>query len=295
MISFIKRNLKDFRFRLKMKKYDFIFWFKKKFNIHCGSTRAVWVTKRYAFKFPRLKSWDYFFKGLGANQKERLHSKHAPSYFVPVLFSIPGLLVVMPACKPFGRNHPMVRCFMADLWHADNDDGGDVLNESFIARRYCEYIDENYAMYKGKPMCIDYGTYVRQDVNEGDFLKEMQWLQDKLDGKFEVVDEPEEIDDRVQVFGKSFQMDMELLDIPVFTANVEGKGRKLAHVVDDKQTHTSEQVLGTPRGGSGKSYHGLGDFPTPSRNISITGCTVQNPTAKDFLGPDWNKTGNATL
>lgn len=296
MISFIKRNLKDFKFRLKMKKYDFVFWIKKKLNIHCGSTRAVLVTKRYAFKFPRLKTLDQFFRGLSANQKERLHSKEAPEFFVPVLFSIPGLLVVMPACKPFGDNNPMVRAFLADLWHPDNDNSNNG-NGAWIARRYCEYINENYAMYKGKPMCIDYGTYVRADVNENDFWKEMEWLKDKLDGKFEatVVDESEEIDDRIQVFGKSFQMDMELLDIPVFTANVEGKGRKLAHVVDDKQTHPSEQVLGTPRGGSGKSYHGLGDFPTSPRNISITGCTVQDPTAKDLLGPDWNKAGNPAL
>lgn len=280
--------IKDAKFRVKMKKYDFVFWFKKKFNIHCGSTRAVLVTKRYAFKFPRLKSWDYFFKGLGANQKERLHSKHAPSYFVPVLFSIPGLLVVMPACKPFGRNHPMVRCFMADLWHANNDDGGDVLNESFIARRYCEYIDENYAMYKGKPMCIDYGTYVRQDVNEGDFLKEMQWLKDKLDGEFEVIDEPEEIDDRVQVFGKSFQMDMDLLDIPVFTANVENKGRKLAHELDGQQATLERQVSGTPGSSDSKSYQGLGDFPTTPRDVSFTGCTVSPAAHKDALGAKWH-------
>lgn len=293
MISFIKRNLKDFRFRVSMKKHELVFKLKKKLNIHCGSTRAVLVTKRYAFKFPRLRNWDQFFRGLSANQKERLHWKEAPDYFVPVLFSIPGLLVVMPTCKPFGENNPMVRAFMADLWFRDINEDKD--NQAFIARRYCEYINENYAMYKGKPMCIDYGTYVRADVNEQDFLKEMRWLVDKLDGKFEVIDEPEEIDDRVQVFGTSIQMDMELLDIPVFTANVEGKGRKLAHVVDGKQATAVEQAPGTTRSGSGKSYHGLGDFPTPSRNISITGCTVQNPTAKDILGPDWNKTGNATL
>lgn len=283
--------IKKIKFRIKLEKDSLVYRLKKRLNIHCGSTRAVLVTKRYAFKFPRLRSLDQFFRGLSANQKERLHWKEAPDYFVPVLFSIPGLLVVMPTCKPFGENNPMVRAFMADLWFRDINEDKD--NQAFIARRYCEYINENYAMYKGKPMCIDYGTYVRADVNEQDFLKEMKWLVDKLDGKFEVIDEPE--DDRIQVFGKSTQMDMELLDIPIFTANVESKGRKLAHVVDDKQTHTSEQVLGPSRSNSSKSYHGLGDFPTPSRNVSVTGCTFQNPKEKDFLFPDWNKTGNAAL
>lgn len=292
----LKIRFKTFRVNAKIRRYERRYKFCVRFNIKLGSTRAVWVTKRYAFKFPRIKSWDYFFKGLCANNKERICSKDAPTYFVPVLFSIPGLLVVMPSCKPFKRGNPLVRCFMADLWHPSNDySPDDPRDEAFVARRYCEYIEENYAMYKGKPMCIDYGTFIRSDVNEQDFLREMKWLADKLDGKFEVIDEPEEVSDRVQVFGKSFQMDMDLLDIPVFTANVENKGRKLAHELDGQQAALEGQVLGTPRGGSGKSYHGLGDFPTTPRDISITGCTVQNPTEKDFLGPDWNKAGNAAL
>lgn len=264
----LRARIKAAKFYIKMKKFELIYRFKKKLNIHCGSTRAVLVTKRYAFKFPRLKSLDQFFRGLAANQKEREYSKKAPDYFVPVLFSIPGLLVVMPALKPFGENNPMVRAFMADLWHPSNDNSNRA-NHAWLARCYCECINENYAMYKGKPMCIDYGTYIRADVNEQDFLKEMRWLVDKLDGKFEVIDEPEQSE--VQVFGKSFQMDMDLLDIPVFTANVEGKGGKLAHVVDDQQTTVEGQVPGQAVRDHHRGLLGLGNNPAPARIIQVTG------------------------
>lgn len=275
----LRARIKAAKFYIKMKKFDLIYQFKKKLNIHCGSTRAVWVTKRYAFKFPRLRSLDQFFRGLNANQKERLHWKEAPDYFVPVLFSIPGLLVVMPTLKPFGENNPMVRAFMADLWCRDINEDKD--NQAFIARRYCEYINENYAMYKGKPMCLDYGTYIRADVNEQDFLKEMKWLVDKLDGKFEVLNEPEQSE--VQVFGKSFQMDMDLLDIPVFTANVEGKGSELAHVMDGQQTEASRQVPGGATSNYHQGHHGLGDYHAPTRILQVTGCPL--PAQKKIFTP----------
>ncbi|QBZ70707.1 hypothetical protein pETSU_126 [Edwardsiella phage pEt-SU] len=284
--------IKNKKFLLRIKKDSLVYFLKKKLNIHCGSTRAVLVTKRYAFKFPRLKSLDQFFRGLSANQKERLHWKEAPDYFVPVLFSIPGLLVVMPTLKPFGENCPMVRAFMADLWHANNDNSN-TGNGAWIARRYCEYINENYAMYKGKPMCIDYGTYVRADVNEQDFLKEMKWLVDKLDGKFEVIDEPGQSE--VQVFGTSIQMDLELLDIPVFTANVESKGSELAHVVDDQQTTVEGQVPGQAT----RDYHrgrlGLGDYQAPTRIVQVKGYPLLDQ--KGAFAPTLTTiySGNATL
>lgn len=284
--------IKNKKFLLRIKKDSLVYDLKKKLNIHCGSTRAVWVTKRYAFKFPRLKTLDQFFRGLSANQKERLHWKEAPGFFVPVLFSIPGLLVVMPTLKPFGENNPMVRAFMADLWHPDNDNSNNG-SGAWIARRYCEYINENYAMYKGKPMCIDYGTYIRADVNENDFLKEMEWLKDKLDGKFEVIDEPDH--DRVQVFGTSTQMDLELLDIPVFTLRMENKGSELPPVVDGKQTQASGQVSGSGAGDYCEGHHGLGDYPITARGVSVKGCAL--PAQKKIFTPAINTVypGNTAL
>lgn len=300
MISLAKLRLsakawaKEMKFKYKMKKGDLVYKFKKKCNIHCGSTRAVVVTKRYAFKFPRLNSMDQFFRGLSANQKERLHWKEAPEFFVPVLFSIPGLLVVMPALKPFGDNSPMVRAFMADLWHRDNDNSNNG-NGAWIARRYCEYINENYAMYKGKPMCIDYGTYVRADVNEQDFLKEMEWLKDKLDGKFEVSPSDDEIEEVVQSDQKPYQICLELLDIPVFTANVEDKDCQLASVLDEKETPAVEQVVRGTGSNHCQGHHGLGDYPVTIRRISTKGCVL--PPQKKTFTPALVTTypGNPTL
>lgn len=268
--SSVKAWVKEKKFQYKMKKADLVYDFKKKCNIHCGSTRAVVVTKRYAFKFPRLNTLDQFFRGLGANQKERLHWKEAPEFFVPVLFSIPGLLVVMPRCKPFGDNSPMVRAFMADLWHRDNDNSNNG-NGAWIARRYCEYINENYAMYKGKPMCIDYGTYVRADVNENDFLKEMEWLKETLEGnlKGEVIDDPNQTADKV--FGTPTQMDLELLDIPVFTVQVEDKGSELSPVVDGQQAQAEGQVSRGTEGNHCQGRHGLGDYPVTIRGVQTQG------------------------
>lgn len=292
--SSVKAWLKEAKFKYKMKKGDLVYKFKKKCNIHCGSTRAVVVTKRYAFKFPRLNTLDQFFRGLGANQKERLHWKEAPEFFVPVLFSIPGLLVVMPALKPFGDNNPMVRAFMADLWHRDNDNSNNG-NGAWIARRYCEYINENYAMYKGKPMCIDYGTYVRADVNEQDFQKEMEWLKETLAENLGTLSSDDKIEEVVQSEQKPYQICLELLDIPVFTATVEDKGSSLAHDLDDKETPAVEQVVGGTGSNHCQGHHGLGDYPVTIRGISTKGCTL--PPQKETFAPTLVTTypGNTTL
>lgn len=203
------------------------------FNIHYGSTRAVVVTKRYAIKFPRLRNFDSFFKGLCSNEKERIYSSQAPDYFVPVLFAIPGLVVVMPRCKPFGGDNPMVRCFMADLWHPNNDQDNE---QAFIARRFCEYINNNYAMYKGKPMCIDYGTYIRPETNEADFNSTMFYLKAKtkqrvedLEGRSNAVDPQDAIVPWKQYMG---------------TVNHQVENGDIRDCVSDSTCQVKEQIPG---------------------------------------------------
>ena len=298
MVSFasLRSNAKAWgkkvKSQYKMKKYELIYNFKKKCNIHCGSTRAVVVTKRYAFKFPRLKDFDSFFKGLAANEKERTLSKEAPDYFVPVLFAIPGLLTAMPACKPFGEDSPMVRAFFADLFHPDNDERSNN-GQVYVARRMCEYINENYAMYKGKPMCIDYGTYLRAENNEKDFEDALFWMRVKLKEKLGIHDEP--VEEVVQSEQKPYQVCLELLDIPVFTANVENKGSTLAPRLDDVQTCVEGQVSGGTTGNRRKGHHGLGDDTFATRGIQIKGHPLR--TQKETFTPALSTIypGNAAL
>ncbi|MCM5689520.1 hypothetical protein CN140_02645 [Sinorhizobium meliloti] len=67
---------------------------------HNGATRTVILTRRYALKLPSFKSWRLFLQGLLANMQEREFGKAERDGLCPVLFSIPGgLLVVMPRCS----------------------------------------------------------------------------------------------------------------------------------------------------------------------------------------------------
>lgn len=66
-----------------------------------GATRCVLLTKRHAFKVPRLVSWRLFLCGLLANMQEREFSRAGWRELCPVLFSLPGgWLVVMPRAEP---------------------------------------------------------------------------------------------------------------------------------------------------------------------------------------------------
>lgn len=121
-----------------------------------GSTRIVILTKKFAIKIPRFGDMEYFISGMLSNLRERRLHKECPNYFCPVLFSIPGLLLVMPRVKTLEKAPTMVHAFMFDLFHDCNNRN----REAQIARGYCEYAYVNYGFYKGKVVAIDYGTYV---------------------------------------------------------------------------------------------------------------------------------------
>lgn len=62
-----------------------------------GACRAVLLTAKYAFKFPRFNSWQGFLWGLLSNRQEAVFSKTKDPRLCPVLFCLPlGFLVVMP-------------------------------------------------------------------------------------------------------------------------------------------------------------------------------------------------------
>lgn len=67
-------------------------------EIRRGSSRAVILTRRRAYKLPRLASYPAFLWGLLSNMRERERSGHPG--LCPILWSLPlGLLVVMPRCE----------------------------------------------------------------------------------------------------------------------------------------------------------------------------------------------------
>lgn len=62
-----------------------------------GFNRTVVLTRRYALKFPTLRSWRDFLFGLLNNQTEARVGRSGKPGVCPVLWSIPGgWLVVMP-------------------------------------------------------------------------------------------------------------------------------------------------------------------------------------------------------
>lgn len=62
-----------------------------------GATRMVLLTKRLAFKFPLVYSWDTFLSGLQANMQEAVFSATGWPELCPVIFAVPGgFLNVMP-------------------------------------------------------------------------------------------------------------------------------------------------------------------------------------------------------
>jgi hypothetical protein len=67
-----------------------------------GVTREVFLTKRYAFKIPKLRyGWRMFLHGLICNMQEAGFGRTGWPEVCPVLFAIPGgWLVVMPRCRP---------------------------------------------------------------------------------------------------------------------------------------------------------------------------------------------------
>lgn len=218
-------------------------WFKtyllsKGVEIHHGTTRTVFLIGKYAIKVPYLKSYFGFVKGIIANILERDNSKHCPNYFLPVLWSLPlGLLVVMPRVRPINKSTWYFRAFLADLFHANNDNNA----EALLARKYCEHVPKNYALYKGRPFCIDYGTFWCPDSNERMFILEMEFFVIKTKTLAEKINNVK-INDPLPISQKPVQMDLDVLDIPIFAPHVESKGCRSPHEVDENKTPTFGHV-----------------------------------------------------
>lgn len=135
-----------------------------------GSTRIVFVFDKFVIKVPYYKNWKRFLKGLIANLNEAMLSSSYPDsrYLVPVTWSAPGgWLLVMPNVRDCAE--PLVAAFMVDLFRGDNTED----QEADEVKRYCEYIVDNYGMYKGKPMCRDYGTFMPVEATQSAIDREL--------------------------------------------------------------------------------------------------------------------------
>lgn len=149
-----------------------MFGLKKKMRY--GSTRIVFVFDKFVIKVPYWKNWKRFLKGLVANINESSLSRAYPdsNLLVPVTWAMKGgWILIMPKvrdCPP-----PLVAAFMVDLFRMSNpeDHAADEI------KRFCEYIVDNYGMYKGVPRCRDYGTFMPPVAVQADIDRELDMLE----------------------------------------------------------------------------------------------------------------------
>lgn len=245
-----------------------------------GTTRTVILIGKYAIKIPQLKSWKGFLKGFLANMNEKAIHHLCPNYFLPVLWaSRAGFVVIMPRVKINTAATWYLHAFMADLFHANNDNN----TEALTARRYCEYIANNVAMYKGKPVCIDYGTYVHPDATESELDGEMYYL--KLETKRlveEIFGEQnwDKYGETLQPVEEPYQVCLELLDIPKFTTHVESRRSQLPHALLEVEKGNEGQVIRTAKPGDPPSDKPLGYHSSLPRRVSVSGRGVPNEAVK---------------
>jgi hypothetical protein len=124
-------------------------------RVEYGTARIVILTKKYAFKLPRvrlLKSWrkrslKWLTEGLRANAREwRKWRDSRAEHLCPVLLALPfGLLVVMPRARSLNDGEVAI---LHNDYVAEGGAWSQPLRGDFKAR--------NYGMLKGQRVKIDY-------------------------------------------------------------------------------------------------------------------------------------------
>lgn len=241
----------------------------KFFGIAKGTTRVVLLIGKYAVKFPLMSSWTSFATGWVANLTEKRVSAVCPNYFLPIKWaSWSGLFIVFPRVKVVRQDNWLPKAFLTDLHDQANDDN----DEALVARRYCEYLPANYAMYMGRPVCIDYGTRMEPRNVEETLNMELTYWRHKLDVKingpevankrpFWDVESKDEDCVEVSVSKSTSTLDIEQLDIPAFTANVESALVERTHGLVGVETKDIRCAPGTAHNG-GFEYNQLGGYNT---------------------------------
>lgn len=112
-----------------------------------GATRFVIITRRRAYKLPRLLSWRHFLCGLLANMQEAQFGRTGWPELCPVLWSLPGgFLVVMPRaqiCTPddFPPEEEMTRL---------------IIKDDYVVP--AELKPDSWGWWNGRLVAIDYGS-----------------------------------------------------------------------------------------------------------------------------------------
>lgn len=122
-----------------------------------GISREVILTKRYAYKFPKLRyGWKQFLHGLLANMQERSFAKAGWPELCPVVWSIPGgWLIVMRRAEPISEDDWQVLG-----WESAHP--RDVL-EPWISRSSnyvipAERKPDSFGWLDGQIVAVDYGN-----------------------------------------------------------------------------------------------------------------------------------------
>ncbi len=115
-----------------------------------GCTRIVILTKRYAFKIPRITSWEGFLLGCLANLNER-RWKNVPTEYrlCPIFYANRfGLLNIMPRCKRIQHRGFYFQELISICAQSP------VASEFYMS----DAKPENYGIYMGRMVKLDYGS-----------------------------------------------------------------------------------------------------------------------------------------
>lgn len=111
-----------------------------------GTTRRVMLIGRHAYKFPSIASWPLFLYGLLANMQEVQFSKAGWPELCPVVWSVPGgLLVVMRRATPL----------TAEEWAALDVDRWSVTEDYTVP---VEDKRDSFGTLDGRLVAVDYGN-----------------------------------------------------------------------------------------------------------------------------------------
>jgi len=111
-----------------------------------GATRWVWLTRRWALKFPSFSSFRNFLHGLLANDQEVMFSRAGWPELCPICFHLPlGLLVVMPRTRPLSDHEFAVFNYRSFTRKPDY--------QVPVERK-----PDSFGWYQGRIVAIDYGS-----------------------------------------------------------------------------------------------------------------------------------------
>ncbi len=119
--------------------------------ISSGVTREVFLTKRYAFKIPKLRyGWKFFLTGLLANMQERTFSTAGWPELCPIVFSIPGGWLNVQRRAASLTPHEWQN-FDRDLFEYGSIERGYIVPIG-------DWKAENFGVIDGRIVAVDYGS-----------------------------------------------------------------------------------------------------------------------------------------